>query len=190
MDNGEVAFGFGVDLLITGAQDITSLSGLCADILTATTVGVLPKLSVGIQMRGGKVRYSDGISETFGTGTLEENGGVTGEACPANVALVTGGSDGTSYRGGKGRTYWGLIPMDALASSLAWDSGYLGDFESAWAALVTAIDALTPNGGTCTAGVVHRVVNKLPITPAFGPYISTHAQRRVCSQRRRLGKLL
>jgi hypothetical protein len=188
--NGEVSFGCGIDLYITGAQTIDSLNTLCSDAGTLIIEELLPLLSVGIELMSFSVRYAGDLGEIVGTATIEDGGGASGTALPANVAIVAGGSDGTVYRGGKGRTYWGLVPESALASAKAFSAEYVGDFETAWDGYITGLSALTPAGSTCTAGVVHRVRGGVAISPTFGPYVSTHVQKRVCTQRRRTGALL
>jgi hypothetical protein len=185
--NGEVAFGCGVDLLCASALGIDDLNAICVAAGILIIEGILPLLSVGIELMDFSLRYSDGTSEIVGTATIEDGGGAGGAALPANVCIVAGGTDGSVYRGGKGRTYWGLVPESALASARAFSAEYVGDFETAWNDYIIGLGT-TPN--VEAAGVTHRIVAGAPITPDFGPYVSTHVQKRVCSQRRRLGALL
>lgn len=185
------SWGVGQDLYLTGTGSVADLDDTSADIVGGFVSNVLPMLYVGTVCTGGRIQYSDGSSVVEGSSTADEFGTVGGSGLPINVALVTSWKIPSFYRGGKPRSYWGRMPASAQLTSRLWDDAYLGDFETGIQAWADDVNTMTHGFSTITLGVWHKVRAGVPLDPwEFDPIVGSAMQRRVCSQRRRLGALL
>ncbi len=128
--------------------------------------------------------------------TVPSFGGTnTGAAIAAQNAVVVQHTIQRRYRGGHPRTYMMVGASGDLATSSIkdWQPSFLTNIQSGW----TAFDALFPfstAGGIwsrCSVSYYETVggVRTLRTTPLVDQILASVAKSRVCSQRRRLGKV-
>jgi len=178
-------------VFITGTPLQSDLDDLCAQISARWEVNFKLYRSALWTYSNGELKYSDGTAELLGTSTVNAEGDVTGEACPASVAMVLSTRTADFYRGGHGRIYVPGWPSSSIASVQDFDAGIVAGMESSWADFLSDISGMTTTNITSVApGVIRRHSGGVPLAPpTFSPYVGTKAQRRVCTQRRRLGRL-
>jgi hypothetical protein len=97
------------------------------------------------------------------------------------------------YRGGHPRKYlpFGTAGTYASASSKFWDSGFIDDVQTKMAAFLSAVGGRT-EGSTNFNDVVnvsYYTGGALRVTPVVDAVTSLAVRTRICSQRRRLGKI-
>jgi hypothetical protein len=189
---GDDSPGIGVDLLIAGDPTSANLDDVMASILAAWVDTMLPLQTSGLYLAGGSIMYSDGTAVIEGTATADEPGGVDGGGLPANCALVLSGKLEEHYRGGKPRIYMPGVPSSALADNNLYTGTYTGDAETAYAGFNAEVNLISEGGASSVSqGVWHKVRDKVELDPwTFSPLIGTGVQKRVCSQRRRTGRLI
>lgn len=134
------------------------------------------------------------------TGTLVVTGVRTGDFAPASAAVVVSWTIDRRYRGGHPRTYFpfGTAGTYASASSKLWDPGFITNVETDIGDFVGSISAVTVGAtvfeGLCNVSYVDKNLNPTPpyrrTTPVVDPIVAYVAKQRICTQRRRLGKLL
>lgn len=134
------------------------------------------------------------------TETFTATGTRTGDFAPASASVVTSWTIGRRYRGGHPRTYWpfGTAGTYEAGSSKLWDSTFIGDVETkvgAWQAAITNVTvAATVFNDLVNVSYVSKEVNPDPPyrrpTPVVDVITAAVVKQRICTQRRRLGKLL
>lgn len=186
------AWDSGHDVFLTGTPLQADLDQWCADASTAWFDNILGMLSSSCTYVGASLRYSDGTTEMEGTSTVLDNGGASGSGTPLSIAVVLSMKISSFYRGGHPRMYLAGVPESAIGSDKTFGSTFVGDMETGWAAYLDTVAGLTETNITSTAvGVIHRVSGGAPLVPpTFEPFTGSKVQRRICSQRRRLGALL
>lgn len=109
----------------------------------------------------------------------------------ASTAAVISWKQGTVYRGGKPRTYlWGP-PLGQALNSKQWTSGYVSALTSFANDFLAGVNGIVHGGLEGPIGLLRRISGGAPLgTPEFEPFIAGECQARICSQRRRLGKLV
>lgn len=132
--------------------------------------------------------------------TLVVTGVRTGDFAPASAAVVVSWTIDRRYRGGHPRTYFpfGTAGTYASSSSKLWDPGFITNVESDIGSFVAAISAVTVGAtvfeGLCNVSYVDKNLNPTPpyrrTTPVVDPIVAYVGKQRICTQRRRLGKLL
>ena len=176
-----------------GPPTPSDLSSLAATIGGFWAVpGIMGVLSDSLTLDNCKVVWSDGVGGAVeGESIIDAPGLVSGDAMPANTALVMSMHDGSHYRGGKGRFYIPGLPNVAAASVSSWSEDFLTTINAAFATYLTEVNALTTDwGGPLLCGTLHRWRAGVAITPDFRPTASIVGQARICTQRRRLGPTL
>lgn len=116
----------------------------------------------------------------------------TGAVCPANVALCIGWRVQQHYRGGHPRTYLPGVPVTALLNSRSFVAAYASNAAQAASQFHNDVNATT-NGAIqgCKLGIVSFVLRKeWRSPPVFRDFVypSAHADQRIDSMRRRLGR--
>lgn len=117
----------------------------------------------------------------------------TGDFQPANVAMVCSFEINRRYRGGHPRKYlpWGTSGTMATGSTIDWDSGFVFDCEAKMTAMIAGITGITEGSTTWNqvVNVSYRNAGAVRVTPVVDVVTSTVIRTRICSQRRRLGKV-
>lgn len=151
---------------------------------------------------GVSVEMIDLSSDTGASATeaMSSTGVRTGDFAPSSASVLTSWTINRRYRGGHPRTYWpfGTAGTYESGSSKLWDTGFI-------AAVQTAVEDWAAAWGDATVGatVFETLVNvsyvdkNLNPTPPYRrtvPQVDTivlgTVKQRICTQRRRLGKLL
>jgi hypothetical protein len=133
------------------------------------------------------------------TEALTVTGVRTGDFAPASAAVCISWTINRRYRGGHPRTYFpfGTAGTYEAGSSKLWDTSFLSD-------VLTKSEAWTAGWyGTTTAGTtfeqlvnvsyIDKNLNPTPpyrrTTPVVDAIVAQVVKQRICSQRRRLGKI-
>lgn len=138
---------------------------------------------------------TDLTSSTGATSSLSRSafGSRSGDFNPASVAVVISNHINRRYRGGHPRKYlsWGTSGTFATGSTKDWDSGFITDCEAKYAAMLAGMIGITEGGTTFAANVSvsYRNAGAVRATAVVDPIVSSTMAVRVCSQRRRLGKV-
>lgn len=117
----------------------------------------------------------------------------TGDFNPANVAVCMSTHISRRYRGGHPRKYlsWGTSGTFASGSTKLWDPGFITDCEAKFNTMLSAMIGITEGGTTwaTNVSVSYRTAGAVRATAVVDPIIGITMAERVCSQRRRLGKV-
>jgi hypothetical protein len=122
----------------------------------------------------------DGLQSIFSDPTA---GGRTDSPAPSNCAMLIGWHTAVRFRGGHARLYLGGQCSGSTADTRHWTD----------AEVANALTAADNFGAACPTGyqyvLLRRVSAKAVLHPPKAyPLLATHVDRRVCSQRRRLGR--
>lgn len=143
----------------------------------------------------------DLTSDTGASAVLADTtgGGRTGDFAPASAAVLASWEINRRYRGGHPRTYFpfGTAGTYEGDSSRNWSSAFIADCQTKIAAFMAAIQGHDISGTEYSAMVnvsyYDRVITPLPpyrrITPQVDTITSVIVRTRICTQRRRLGKV-
>lgn len=188
----DTSYESGHSLFISGVPTQDSLDLLCAAISDAFVANLLPFFSTEVTYANGQLVLSDGVDEMVGTSTIDEAGAASGHVAPLSACIVASMRTGDHYRGGHGRTYFSGFKADDTGSDRTWLDSLVGDFETGWAAYLADVAALTQDDLIVVFnGVVHRFRANVELNPhTMSPMTGSKVQKRICSQRRRLGRLI
>lgn len=167
----------------------TELNALASAVRTAWVNNVLALQTSLLTLTD--VQTIDLASETgpsgVATGSNSGTGGVT--SLGANVAVGWTWAISRRYRGGHPRTYIGGIPTGNTSDAHSITTTYQTLHASAAAALRTAVNGVTTSAGTAKLACVHYYRGgALLATPLVSQISGVSVDRRLDSQRRRLGK--
>lgn len=119
-------------------------------------------------------------------------GAVTGNVYPPQTAVCISWEVGTTYKGGKPRTYVAGIPMTATSTegSSTISSAYATAMAQGGLQLMNGIDGLTVDSltGFVLGLLSYRTGHTVRPTPLFHPFVGVRVHERLDSQRRRSGK--
>lgn len=145
---------------------------------------ILTELELGYSFGGG--------TELVGVADTSEPGLEGGAALPLNAAIVFSLHTGERYRGGKGRMYIPGAPDSAQLSLREWTDDFVGAMATGAATMLSDIAAAA--GGpfdSIVPCVRHQFLGGAALDPpVFTPITSISIQRRICTQRRRLGSTI
>lgn len=119
-------------------------------------------------------------------------GGNSNVPVSPGVSMVTKWPISSYYRGGKPRTYIAGVPVNFVDSSGGrnWSSLAISEWSSAMTAFQVACNLAVAGSGLWTLGTVAGSRHNVQLTPpVFYPYGPAGIQLRLCSQRRRNGKI-
>ncbi|MGH6840456.1 MAG: hypothetical protein ACREDT_17055, partial [Methylocella sp.] len=107
----------------------------------------------------------------------------------AQTSSVLGFQIEEGYRGGKPRMYLPFTGSDQIDTPRTFGDVYVAALQAAGASFIDDVNGLAPTGfDTVSIGVVHFFSGGVALAPpTFSPYLAVHAQKRICTQRRRLG---
>lgn len=184
-----VPWGVGSWLLTTGAPGPGDLSDLATDMAGVFVTNLLPLICVDVGYTECSVRYWDGSVWTMATSSFSHVGGMSGLRLTSQASSLISWGIGTSYRGGKPRTYLPQPSNAAVGFAHEWSGGHIANLTAGGAGYLSDVNGLAPGGiTTVTLGVVRFFSGGAALAPpVFDPFLSANGQPRVCSQRRRLG---
>lgn len=172
---------------------VTDLNNYAAWIESQVIPSYADEMSVDNEVTGIKIVDLSSDTGAEYTGTVSNFGARTGDFNPANVCMVGSLEISRRYRGGHPRKYlpWGTSGTFASGSTKDWDSGFVADCTTKLATilsnLVSVVEGSTTwdnvvNVSYVTAGA-RRATAVVDVVTSIVPRV------RVCSQRRRLGKV-
>jgi hypothetical protein len=191
LESAKVVNGFYVSYTGSAPSNGTCAS-LAVDFGDDYNSHLIPHLSVNLVVDF--IDCVDLTSRTAGQGSATGSwaGGHTESVLPASSALLCEWNVPVRYRGGHPRTYLAGLTQDRLANNQEISGGAQTTFETDFAAFVSAVEARSESGTALHSFVLVRI-NHDPTPPTLvGTYEISNkgVQQRVCTQRRRLGKLL
>lgn len=162
----------------------------------ATDTAYGAEMSTNSAVKSYKVTDISSETGSVATGTDSTAGVRTGEIPPGSACVVATKEILRRYRGGHPRFYlpWGTAGTYESGSAKFWDPGFITDCQSKLDAMMSAI---CPGFIGESETQVTNIVNVSYLTggarretPQIDVVESYVVRQRVCSQRRRLGKLL
>jgi hypothetical protein len=153
-------------------------------------------------LTGTTIEGIDLSSDTGASASVDfsSTGTRTGDFAPSSACVVTSWTIGRRYRGGHPRTYWpfGTAGTYESGSSKLWDTGFISAVETAlgvWEGVITDVTVgATVFNTLVNVSYVDKNLNPDPpyrrTTPVVDVITGLVVKQRICSQRRRLGKLL
>lgn len=117
-----------------------------------------------------------------------------GDFMPAGVAMVGSCEIGRRYRGGHPRKYlpWGTAGTMASGSTIDWDSSFVADCQTKFHSILFSNFIGFTSGSTNwvnNVNVSYVTAKARRMTPQVDTITSVVIRPRICSQRRRLGKV-
>lgn len=133
--------------------------------------------------------YHDGGFLLEGAHIGSEDGGAIGEGVNTQVAVVVSWRIAEHYRGGKPRSYLAGAPYEGLDTYSSWSDDFVTTVSAHAVDFIAAMNAIDGNGfDVILIGVMHFFRAGAALDPPeFSPFITGAVQKRVCTQRRRLG---
>lgn len=155
-----------------------------------------PSSAATVQHEALDLTSNTGASAVFPDTTA---GGRTGDFAPASAAVLVSWEINRRYRGGHPRTYFPFGTAGTYEGSSArnWSAAFTDDVQTKINAFLAAIQGHDISGTEYAALVnvsyYDRVITPLPpyrrITPVVDTITSGIVRTRICTQRRRLGKV-
>lgn len=139
------------------------------------------------------VKFTD-LTSTSGAqyeNTTVSAGTNSGNTQPASACVLVKHSILRRYRGGHPRHYLPFGVQNDFANNISWTTGFLANCLNDIQAMITMLNSFAAGSITSlevgnlsyVSGGAERA------TPVFDPFINTAVATRICSQRRRLGKV-
>jgi hypothetical protein len=152
----------------------------------------LPTQHPTVSLTGCEVLYYGPSGEYSGSFARSSPGTATGSALPNDNALVISWEIARTYRGGHPRSYIAGQVSPALETTIEWTPAHITAMLAAAEAFMASVNAMTTaDFSSVQLGTMSRSSGGVPRpTTLFEPYTAATIQPRVCSQRRRLGRLL
>jgi hypothetical protein len=178
--------------LTTGTPGGTDLFDLATDLYGTFETNILGHLSSQATLTECRVRYWDGSAFLAASSFASHTGGGDSHISPAQVAMVLSWSIDRSYRGGKPRSYLPYFPDREIDTDSAWSATVVASVATDAAAWLGDMQGLAPGGiDTVTPGCMHFFSGGAALAPPiFDPFLAVGVQKRICTQRRRLGRLI
>lgn len=185
----ETHWAVGYWLLVTGVPLPADLFDLANDVHGAWITRLLGLLSSACVTERVDVEYFTDTGSVAAASVVSNSGSGGGDPAGAQVSCVVSWGLETSYRGGKPRTYLPGIPGDAVFSPRIFTDGFVADVSSGAIGFLDDVNGITTdNISSVSLGVVHFFSAGVALAPpTFEPFLYAIAQKRLCTQRRRLG---
>jgi hypothetical protein len=179
-------------LTITGTLTYTTVATLATDLYGIFQTDFLPLMNVGATLEECKVTYYDGAGNPQGSAQASHAGTQSGDGLPANCAALLSWKIPASWRGGKPRSYLAAQTVTSQYSNNEWLDTYVASLETGALAFMTNVNAITLTGVSAVrlGTVSFQHANAWRTPPVAFEYVAVGAQKRICTQRRRLGREL
>ena len=189
---GSAPWSVGGWLNATGTPSGTDLNDLANGVYTSFEDTLLEQLNHLVVADKAVVTYHAGGLETQGVHLGSEVGGMTDNPLPSNVAIVISYPIAEHYRGGKPRNYLPGAMETSIFGTSTWADSFVSALSGAAADFLSEMNALTAGGITAVEmGTIHFFRAYAALNPPeFSAYLGAFCQKRVCTQRRRLGREL
>lgn len=175
--------------LVTGVPLFSDISTLATDFYGAFETNLLPRMGTDSHQLLSKVEYFTGTGSILAETNADHAGGQTGTAEISSAAIVIAWQIEEIYRGGKPRTYLGAQSEAKRDTNHTWQDSHVSDTASAAADFLEAVNGFTTTNVTSVSlGCLHFFRAGVALTPpTFSPFLGASCQKRICTQRRRLG---
>lgn len=170
--------------ITSGAPTAANMGVLASALVESWTGSIMPELSTSLVFTEVTVRdlsFAEGI-QVSATPAATVNGGIAGEAYPANVALCLTHRTALIGRSRRGRTFFGGLPEIAGVGNNAL-APYVADLKAGWDAVVADVAV-----AGWVFGVLSTQANKAPRAQGVFTLVTSSIFRdlRFDSQRGRL----
>jgi hypothetical protein len=171
------------------APTVAQLNALCTSVLTAWQTNFKALCPSSVVLAGADAQDLTNASAATGAATDTTAGTRAGTAMPNSIAACITWKINNRYRGGHPRTYLPAGVVADVSGGNRWTDAFVTAADSAAAAFLTAMNAITEGGATykmvCLSYVRSKVKLAVPV-----PYTiqSSLVDHRPDTQRRRLGK--
>lgn len=175
------------------APSAANLEAYLTAITTPITTFYGDEMSVDNELTG--IKATDLASDTGATSEVTEStfGSRTGDFNPANVAVCVSLTIARRYRGGHPRKYLSIGTSGTFASGSTkfWATAFLDDCATNFDLMLAGMIGLTEGSTTFSdnVSVSYRTAGAVRATAVVDPITGAIFRERVCSQRRRLGKV-
>lgn len=171
------------------APTVSNLNAVCADVLSAWQTNFKSLCPSTVVLSGADAADLTNAGAASGSATDTTAGTRSGTAMPNNVAACITWKVNNRYRGGHPRTY---LPAGVIADVVTgnrWTDAFTAAADTAAAAFLTAINAISVGGSTYKLVCLSYTRDKVKLTTPV-PYSiqSGLVDHRPDSQRRRLGR--
>lgn len=176
---------------LTGSLTYATVATFATDMYGAYQTTLLTLTSALTTLDECIVTYYDGAGNPQGSATASHTGS-GGEDLPANVAMLLSWKIPASWRGGKPRTYLPGCTVPNTENNQLLQDSFVGTMETVGLDFLTAVNGITLTGVTATrlGTVSFQSANAWRTPPVMFEYVAVGAQKRICTQRRRLGREL
>ena len=185
------SWGVGYWVKFTGTEDLGDLTLMAGGMYDAWSDAFMSHLSSSVTLVKAHLIYYNGTTNPEAEYVSGDVGAVGGAFLPANVSAVISWQIASTYRGGKPRSYLCGIPAAAQENANLVSDAYVADYTADAISFASELRALSY--GSLTAvdiGCQHFFRHNAAITPYFDSFSAAQCQKRICTQRRRLGKLV
>lgn len=176
-----------------GAPSSANIEAYLTSIQPNISVAYAGEMSVDNEITGWSGTDLTSDTGAFGSITDSTFGGRSGDFVPASVAVVASLEINRRYRGGHPRKYlpWGTAGTYATGSTRDWDSGFIASCQSAITNILADFIGVSEGATTWdqVVNVSYRTAGAVRATAVVDPVVSSIIRPRICSQRRRLGKV-
>jgi len=171
------------------APTVAQLNALCASVLTAWQTNFKSLCPSVVVLSGADAQDLTNAGAASGSATDTTAGTRSGTAMPNSVAACITWKINNRYRGGHPRTYLPAGVVADVTGGNRWTDGFVASADTAAAAFLTAMNAITEGGATYKMVCLSYVRNKIKLTTPV-PYTiqSSLVDHRPDTQRRRLGR--
>jgi hypothetical protein len=186
---GDSNWGVGWWAQVGGVPVEADLLALAEDVYGAFKASVLANCSTEVHMNECKVTYYDGLGNPAAAVFHDDIGSDTHQDLPSNAAALLSWQISATYRGGKPRTYLPAGTTGQQASARTWADGFVSSLGANAATFLSTVDAITTTNITLvTLGTVAFFRAGVALAPPrFEAFSGVGVQKRICTQRRRLG---
>jgi hypothetical protein len=173
----------------TGTPDPGDLNDLANAFYTAWEDSLLDWTSEANVLTSATVICTVGSSIEEGVHIASEAGTASDSELPVNIAAVISWKLAAHYRGGKPRNYLPGVTVGAQISNRAWKDEFVSTLTGLAQDYLAAANVITAGSVAVDAiGCWHLFRAGVALDPPeFGAYTDVAAQKRICTQRRRLG---
>lgn len=172
-----------------GSPSGSDLDDLANSVFTAYEDNLLDWTNTFNHLTSTTVVYYTGTAQLEGFKSGDEAGTGSGSLYPTSAAVVVSWHIPEHYRGGKPRTYLPGATVNDAGTASSWDDSFVASRNTDAASFLSDMNAITAGGITSVVFGVYRFFSGgLALDPPeFSAFTSGQVQKRVCSQRRRLG---
>jgi len=171
------------------APSVANLNALCTSVLTAWQTNFKSLCPSSVVLASADAQDLTNAAAATGLATDTTAGTRAGTAMPNSVAACITWKINNRYRGGHPRTYLPAGVIADITGGNRWADAFVTSAQTAAAAFLTAMNAISVGGATYKMVCLSYTRNKVALVPPV-PYTiqSSLVDHRPDTQRRRLGR--